>query len=130
MEALHKDDRVPYLPPANESGYIPSRPTADLYYRCCTSFYFALGSHIPKPLWRKQMPLLKFYIECWLRETVLMMFGWEIGFRTGWERSPGPKGRNLETLLPPDVWDEYLKTYVGSYYKELWESLTLISNTA
>jgi aminoglycoside 6-adenylyltransferase len=122
---LDKDGRIPALPPPNERSYFITHPTAELYESCCTGFFFALGSHIPKTIWRRNLPLLKFYIEDWLREVVLMMLSWEIGIRTGWETSVGSKGKNLESLLPPDVWREYKKTYVGSDYDDLWESLFL-----
>jgi aminoglycoside 6-adenylyltransferase len=122
---LDKDDRIPTLPPPNESSYFITQPTTKLYDGCCTGFFFALGSHIPKTIWRRNLPLLKFYIEGWLREVVLMMLGWEIGIRTGWERSVGSKGNNLEALLSPEVWREYKRTYVGSDFGDLWESLFL-----
>jgi aminoglycoside 6-adenylyltransferase len=54
-----------------------------------------------------------------------MMLGWEIGIRTGWEKSLGSKGKHLESLLTPDVWNEYKRTYVDSDYDNLWESLFL-----
>ena len=122
---LDKDGRIPTLPPPNESSYFITQPTAKLYDGCCTAFFFALGSHIPKTIWRRNLPLLKFYIEGWLREVALMMLGWEIGIQIGWEKSVGPKGKNIEALLPPDIWREYKRTYVGADYDDLWESLFL-----
>ena len=122
---LDKDGRIPSLPSPNESSYFITQPTQELYDGCCTGFFFALGSHIPKTIWRRKLPLLKFYIEGWLREIVVMMLGWEIGIRIGWEKSLGSKGKHLERLLPSDVWNEYKKTYVGSDYDDLWESLFL-----
>ena len=123
---LDKDGRIPTLPPPSESSYFITPPTPELYDGCCSSFYFALGSHIPKTIWRKKLPQLKFYIEGWLRETILLMFSWEIGIRLGWETSVGAKGRKLEELLPPETWNEYKKTFVGSDYDEIWESLFLL----
>ena len=122
---LDKDNRIPRLPPPDESSYFITQPTAELYDGCCTGFLFALGSHIPKTIWRRNLSLLKFYIEGWLREVVLMMLCWEVGIRHGWERSVGKKGRNLGALLPQDAWREYRRTYVGSDYTDLWESLFL-----
>lgn len=54
-----------------------------------------------------------------------MMLEWEIGIRTGWEQSIGAKAKNLASNLPPDVWNEYQRTYVDSDYDNLWESLFL-----
>jgi len=122
---LDKDGIISSLPPANESSYFITEPTRQLYDGCCTGFFFALGSHIPKTIWRKNLPLLKFHIEAWLRESVLMMLGWEIGIRTGWEKSLGSKSKYLEKHLAPDLWNEYKRTYVDSDYDKLWESLFL-----
>ncbi|MDP7597327.1 MAG: aminoglycoside 6-adenylyltransferase [Pseudomonadales bacterium] len=72
---LDKDGVIPSLPPANESSYFITEPTRQLYDGCCTGFFFALGSHIPKTIWRKNLPLLKFHTEAWLRESVVMMLG-------------------------------------------------------
>ena len=54
-----------------------------------------------------------------------MMLSWEIGIRTGWEKSVGSKGKHLESFLSPDLWNEYKRTYVDSDYDNLWESLFL-----
>ena len=122
---LDKDNRIATLAPPNESGYFITKPTQKLYEGCCTGFYFALGSHIPKIIWRKKLPLLKFFIEAWLRQTIVMMLEWEIGIRTGWSKSVGYKGKYLECYLAPEVWDDYKRTYVGFNYNDLWESLFL-----
>lgn len=120
---LDKDNLCGHLPPPDEKSYFISPPTKDLYTGCCTAFYFALGSHIPKTIWRKSLPLLKFYIEGWLREPVLMMLSWEIGIKTGFDKSIGSKGKFIQQFLEPEKWEEYLKTYAGSDYDDLWDSL-------
>lgn len=124
LALLDKDGRIPPSIHPNESSYFISKPTLELYDGCCTGFFFALGSHIPKTIWRRKLPLLKSYIE-WLRESVVMMLGWEIGLRSGWNNSLGSKGKNLEDLLLMDVWKEYKRTYVGNDYDEIWDSLFL-----
>lgn len=122
---IDKDSRLPALPPPNETSYLITQPTKELYDGCCAAFFFALGSHIPKTLWRRQLPLVKYYIEGWLREPMTMMLGWEIGIRTGWEKSLGFKGKHLESLLTPELWNEYKMTYVDCDYDSLWESMFL-----
>ena len=122
---LDKDNLISAQLSPDESSYFMKEPTRDLYDGCCTGFYFAIGSHIPKTIWRKQLPLLKYYIESWLRQILIMMLEWEIGIRTGWNKSIGYKGKYFETYLAPDVWDEYKQTYAGYDYNELWDSLFL-----
>ena len=120
---LDKDSRIAPLPPPNESSYFITKPTPELYYGCCTGFFFTLGSHIPKTIWRKKLPLLKFLIEACLRDSLVMMLEWEIGIRQGFEQSIGFKGKHLENHVTPGVWREYEKTYVDSDYENMWESL-------
>jgi aminoglycoside 6-adenylyltransferase len=122
---LDKDGRLPSLPEPDESSYLPTPPSPEMYDGCCDGFFFALSSHIPKTMWRKQLPLLKFYVDGWLREPLLMMFGWEVGIRTNWKRSIGSKGKYLERYLPPDVWERYRRTFAGYRYENLWDSLFL-----
>jgi len=58
-------------------------------------------------------------------EPVLMMLSWEIGIRTGFDKSIGSRGKYLNQFLEPEKWDTYIKTYVGSDFEELWDSLFL-----
>ncbi|NKB67582.1 MAG: aminoglycoside 6-adenylyltransferase [Candidatus Latescibacteria bacterium] len=122
---LDKDGRISSLPPPNEGSYLVAKPTAELYYGCCTGFFFTLGSHIPKTIWRRKLPLLKFFIEAGLRDSLVMMLEWEMGIRQGFEQSMGFKGKHLERYLPSDMWSQYENTYVDSNYENLWESLFL-----
>jgi len=118
-----KDGRVPMLPPPSRLSYAPTPPSESLYAGCCTGFFFTLSSHIPKTLWRRQLPLLKFYVEVCLRDALLLMLQWDIGIRTDWSESIGKKGKDLETHLPPKMWEAYWRTYAGHDYGDLWDSL-------
>ena len=120
---LDKDNQVPLLAPSNESSYYLSEPNRNLYEGCCDGFFFTLGSHIPKTIWRRQMPLLKFYIEACLRDALLLMLGWEIGIKTGWEKSIGSRGKHLQKFVDSETWVDYEKTFAGKDYEALWESL-------
>jgi len=122
---LDKDSLCTDFPEPSERSYFIKPPTEELFAGCCTGFFFALGSHIPKTIWRKRLPLLKFYIEGWLREPLLMMLSWEIGIKKGFAISIGPKGKYLQEYLEPDVWDKYVQTFVGPDYDRLWHSLFL-----
>jgi aminoglycoside 6-adenylyltransferase len=93
-----------------------------LYADCCDEFFFGLGSHIPKTFWRKQLPLLKFYIEVVLRKPLVMRLEWEIGVKTGFEKSVGRAGKHLQKHLEPEVWREFEYTYAGADYDSIYES--------
>ena len=78
-----------------------------------------------KTLWRKRLPLLKFFIEVDLRGPLVMMLGWEVGTRTGFDKSLGKAGSRLQDYLPPDVWRQFLPTYADAEYAHVWESLSV-----
>jgi aminoglycoside 6-adenylyltransferase len=122
---IDKDNLCSNIPPASERSYFISEPSNDQFIGCCNAFYFAIGSHIPKTIWRKQLPLLKFYIEGWLREPVQLMLSWEIGLKTGFSKSIGAKGKYLQKFLEPTKWELYLQTYVDSDFENIWDSLLL-----
>ncbi len=125
---LDKDGIVPDLPPPSEKSYFIAEPTEKLYADCCNEFFCGLGSHIPKSLWRKQLPLLKHYIELVLCRPLVMMLGWEIGTRTGFDKSLGKAGNNLEKFLTPDQWRQYQQTYADADFDNIWESLKIFNN--
>jgi len=120
---MDKDGIVPELPPPSDRDYFITEPTKQLYDDCCDEFFFGLGSHIPKTFWRRQLPLLKFYVEVALRKPLVMMLGWEIGMRTGSEKSIGKEGKYLQGYLEPDVWRQFASTYAGAGYDAIWESM-------
>ncbi len=119
---LDKDNLVPDLPPPNERSYFLTEPTEKLYADCCKEFFFGLGSHIPKTLWREQLPLLKVFIEVVLRKPLVMMLEWDIGVRKGFDVSVGRAGKHLQKFLSPEVWREFEGTYAGADYVSIYES--------
>ena len=119
---LDKDGRLPDLPSPSERSYFITEPTQQWYDDCCNTFCFTLGSHIPKTLWRRKLPLLKCHIER-LRQDLILMLGWYIGVTKGFERSLGSEGKNLQQHLEPEDWREFERTYAGSAYDDIWESL-------
>ncbi|WP_202708869.1 aminoglycoside 6-adenylyltransferase [Sporosalibacterium faouarense] len=120
---LDKDNIIPELPPANEGSYLETKPTKKLYEDCCNEFIWGLGSHIPKTIWRKELPLLKTLIDIVLRQPLIQMFKWSIGIKTNYKCSIGKGGKHLENLLEPELWNEYKNTYVDYEYDNIWESL-------
>ena len=109
-----KDGRLGDLMPPSESSYFLSEPTERLYVDCCDEFLFGLGSHIPKTLWRRSLPLLHFYMDVVLRRALVTMLGWEVGTRTGFDRSVGKSGSKLKEYLSPEQWRQFLRTYPDS----------------
>lgn len=120
---IDKDSLCSHLPQSSEKSYYISEPTAELFKGCCDAFLFAIGSHIPKTIWRKQLPQLKSYTEGWLRVPMQLMLSWEIGLKRGFDNTIGAGGRHLPKLLGPEKWERYLDTYVDSDLNNIWNSI-------
>ena len=119
---LDKEGLIPDLPLPSERSHFITEPTQKLYDDCCNTFCFTLGSHIPKTLWRRKLPLLKCHVDR-LRQDLVLMLGWYIGVTKGFERSLGSEGRDLEKHTEPEDWREFERTYAGSDYDDIQESL-------
>ncbi|MBD3278746.1 MAG: aminoglycoside 6-adenylyltransferase, partial [Candidatus Aegiribacteria sp.] len=123
---LDKDDLLPDLPPAGESSYFVVEPTPRLYTDCCNEFFFGLGSHVPKTLWRRDLPLLHRYMDVVLRRPLVMMLGWEAGFESDFRISIGKAGGRLKDYLSGDDWEMFLRTYPDSDIEKICDSLKLL----
>jgi len=120
---LDKDHFIPNIPAPNESSYFIQEPTEKLFNDCCDEFIFGLGSHIPKTIWRKELTLLKVYIDVVLRKPLIKMLELYIGIKTGFKKTIGKEGKYLQKYLEPDVWKEFEQTYTDSNYDNIWNSL-------
>ncbi|MCA0982868.1 aminoglycoside 6-adenylyltransferase [Halobacillus yeomjeoni] len=121
---LDKGGLLEEQPEPDESSYWVIPPTKKQFQNCCNKFSFCLGSHIPKTIWRRELPLLKQLIESDLRESLIQMLSWKISVENENPVSIGKGGKKLEGLLSPDEWLLFLETYAGTNYKELWNSLS------
>ncbi|MBS4536353.1 aminoglycoside 6-adenylyltransferase [Clostridium sp. D2Q-14] len=120
---LDKDNFIPHIPEPSEESYIIEKPSPKLYDDCCNSFIWGLGSHIPKTIWRKELPLLKELIEVVLRKPLIKMLEWSIGIKTDYKYSIGKGGKKLEKLLEPNIWEQFKETYTDYDYDNIWRSL-------
>ena len=109
---LDKDGLLSDLPGPSERSYFLTEPTEHWYDDCCNTFCFTLGSHIPKTLWRRKLPLLKCHMAR-LREDLVLMLGWYIGVTKGFERSLGSEARDLQQHLEPGLLNFPLKRRGG-----------------
>ncbi|WP_240345885.1 aminoglycoside 6-adenylyltransferase [Parageobacillus toebii] len=124
---LDKDHNIPDIPPPSEQSYLIKKPTEKLYNDCCNSFIWGLGSHIPKTIWRQELPLLMRLIDVVLREPLIQMLEWHIGIKTDYKYSIGKGGRHLKKFLEPEIWNDFEKTYTNANYDNILGFVIFIS---
>ena len=56
-------------------------------------------------------------------EVMRRVLEWHIEIEHDWRTRPGVHGRNISRLLPPDLWERWSGTYVGSELEENWVAL-------
>lgn len=119
---LDKDGMFPQFPLANESGYLPSLPTAKDFEDCCNEFWW-VSAYVAKGLWREEILYAKrMYDQC-TRDQLTKMLRWYIGVETGFAINPGKLGKYFQRFLDPDLWKMLLKTYADGSYENTWDGL-------
>ncbi len=119
---LDKDGLIPPLPAPNDSSYLPQPPTVKQFADCCNEFWWC-SPYVAKGLWRGQITYAKAILDQNLREQLMKMLAWYVGVQTGFSKSPGYLGKNLERVLEPELWAMLMATYSGATYDQTWDAL-------
>jgi aminoglycoside 6-adenylyltransferase len=100
---LDKDGIVEPFPPANESDYLPTPPSAKTFFDCCNEFWW-VSPYVAKGLWRQEILYAKTMLDEVIRnEQLLKMLKWHIGRKTGFAVNPGKAGKYYKKYLEPDM---------------------------
>ena len=117
---LDKDNILPPIPPANDSGYLVQRPSRSKYDGCCNEFWWCLNN-VAKGILRDQLPYaLRMYNEI-VHIELDRMLEWYIGTKTGFAVSVGMWGKYFKKYLSSELYELYTKTYSG--FDMLWTTI-------
>ena len=119
---LDKDGILGEPPPPSDADYLTGSPTQKAFDDCCNEFWW-LNPYVAKALWRDQLPLAKFFMEDPLRTQLIKMLGWGVVVRRGAPTALGKHGANLRKYMTASDWAMLERTYAGSDYGAIWESL-------
>jgi aminoglycoside 6-adenylyltransferase len=120
---LDKDGRTSGWKPATYRAHIPAKPSAAEYGALVEEFWWS-STYAAKSLWRDELVIARFALDIDMKLGVLRKFlEWRIQLDHDWSVRPGAYGRGLKRALPPDLWSELERTYVGPGLEENWEAL-------
>lgn len=119
---LDKDGLFPNLPPAADSDYRPTPPTAKAFADCCNEFWW-VATYVAKGLWRTELPYAKALLDGAMRDQLLKMLTWHVGVKTDFQQGPGKFGKALQRLLEPELWTLVEQTYADSDEASNWAAL-------
>jgi aminoglycoside 6-adenylyltransferase len=119
---LDKDGILPLFPPPNDSGYLPTPPTAKAFFNCTNEFWWVCP-YVAKGLWRREIVYAKHMLDLYVREQLDKMLVWYVGICTDFQKSPGKMGKYLQQYLEPKLWQLLLSTYSDADYDHTWDAL-------
>jgi aminoglycoside 6-adenylyltransferase len=120
---LDKDGVTAGLTASTRTAHIPAQPTEGEYYTLVEGFWWE-AIYVAKNLWRDELIHAKYNLEVVMKfELLLPLLEWRVEIERNWSWKPGIVGRGLKQHLPPDLWFELERTYVGSDLEENWEAL-------
>ena len=123
---LDKDGIVPPFPQASDRDYLPKPPTAKQFADCCNEFWW-VSVYVAKGLWRREILYALDVRESYVRPQLMKMLTWFVGIQTDFAVSPGKSGKYLERLLPPEEWQELLRTWSDADYDHAWDAQEAMS---
>ena len=119
---LDKDTILPPAPEANDSMYWIQPPTKPQYAGCCNEFWWCLNN-VAKGIARDQMPYaLRMYHQT-VHNELEKMTEWYIGSQHHFSITTGKFGKYLKQYLPPDTYEQYMKTYPLGQRDSMWNAV-------
>ena len=120
---LDKCGLVAGLPAPTYSHYVPAPPSNEVYQQVVENF-FSDVPYVAKCLRRDELLPAKSCLDYDMKHVFLRrMLDWRAELDHDWSLPAGFMGRGLKKRLPPDIWSELERTYVGPGIEENWEAL-------
>ena len=120
---LDKDNRTSRWKLPSYMAHVPGRPTEAEYLSLIGEFWWE-ATYVARSLWREDPVFAKFSLDYQIKlEVMRRMLEWRMEIEHDWRIRPGVHGRNLNRLLPADIWEQWSRTYVGSDVAENWVAL-------
>jgi aminoglycoside 6-adenylyltransferase len=122
---LDKDGGNGFLPllglPKDDLWHI--KPPSEHYFiSCCNEFWWCLNN-TAKGIARDELPYVMYMLNDVVRPELHNMIDWYIGTVHGFSFSTGKNSKYIKSFLPADLYIQYVKTYSGGNYNDIWESI-------
>ncbi|MGI6659236.1 MAG: aminoglycoside 6-adenylyltransferase [Dethiobacteraceae bacterium] len=127
---LDKDKGRGFLPPLllSSGKYWHIEPPSSLFfYSCCNNFWWCLNN-AAKGIARDELPYVMYMLNCVIRAELHEMINYYIGVQHGFNLSTGKAGKYFKKYLPPELYTQYLATYSGSNYTDIWAAVDTMCN--
>jgi aminoglycoside 6-adenylyltransferase len=120
---VDKDRLTDGMPAPTYTAYVPTSPTDETYQKVIEDF-FSDAPYVAKCLWRDELMPAKWCLDYDMKHNFLRpMLEWRMEIDHNWSVPAGNLGKGLKTRLPPELWAQLERTYVGAGIDENWRAL-------
>ena len=119
---LDKDNILPQIAPASDTGYYVKRPTEGQYLSACNNFWWCL-QNVAKGIARDELTYaMNMYVQV-VHGNLEDMVKWYIGVHNDFAVNVGMWGKYFKKYLPEELYVMYKKTYSDADYCNLWSAI-------
>jgi aminoglycoside 6-adenylyltransferase len=120
---VDKDHLTEGLKAPTYTAYIPTRPADETYQKVVEDF-FSDAPYVAKCLWCEELMPAKWCLDYDMKHIFLrQMLEWRVELDHDWSVKTGALGKGLKKLLPPEIWLQLERTYVGAGVEENRDAL-------
>lgn len=122
VQLLDKDNILPESKAPSDKKHWVKKPTYEEYFSKCNDFWW-VAPYCAKGLWREEILYSIDIMNSCIREDLLTMISWNVGFDTEYKISIGKSNKYLKKYIDKDIWDKLMITFNMSDYKSAWIAL-------
>jgi aminoglycoside 6-adenylyltransferase len=119
---LDKDNCLKTFDPPSEKSYVTLEPTYDEFHKTINNILWC-STNVAKGLWRDELAYAKYMLDNVVRQGFMKLISWYVGVNHNWNVNTGTAMKWLKKYLPEELWDQFVNTYSGPAYPDIWASL-------
>lgn len=125
---VDKDRLLSNLAPASDKNYWLKKPNQVEFNDCLNEFWH-VSAYVAKGLARGELLFAMDHLHNNIRQELLRMMSWHIGYEQGYDRSLGKNYKFIQNYLSEENWQDFLLTFDLSTKEKMeqsfWHTLSL-----
>lgn len=125
---VDKDKLLSDLAPASDKNYWLKKPNQAEFNDCLNEFWH-VSAYVAKGLARGELLFAMDHLHNNIRQELLRMMSWHIGYEQGYDRSLGKNYKFIQNYLSEENWQDFLLTFDLSTKEKMeqsfWHTLSL-----
>lgn len=125
---VDKDKLLSGLAPASDKNYWLKKPNQAEFNDCLNEFWH-VSAYVAKGLARGELLFAMDHLHNNIRQELLRMMSWYIGYEQGYDRSLGKNYKFIQNYLSEENWQDFLLTFDLSTKEKMeqsfWHTLSL-----